>query len=64
MLLKKPRHKEESTNEKLRRVARHITNNQPFNTSANMKQVLEDVVTSTLRRYVKTLEPGTFARVD
>ena len=49
-LLKEPRHKEESTNEKLRRVARHITNNQPFNTSANMKKVLEDVVTSSFKK--------------
>ena len=50
MLLKKPRHKEESTKEKLSRVARHITNNQSFNTSANMKQVLEDVVTSSFKK--------------
>ena len=49
-LLKEPRHKEESTNEKLGRVARHLTNNQPFNTSANMKQVLEDVVTSSFKK--------------
>ena len=50
ILLKKPRHKEESTNEKLRRVARHFTNNQPSNTSINMKQVLEHVVTSSFKK--------------
>ena len=50
MLLKKPTHKEESTKEKLSRVARHITNNQSFNRSANMKQVLEDVVTSSFKK--------------
>lgn len=50
ILLKKPRHKEESTNEKLRRVARHFTNNQPSNTSVNMKQALEDIVTSGFKK--------------
>ena len=45
MPVNNPAQEEGSSKKTLQRVTRHITSNTPFNTSAHLKQVLEDVVT-------------------
>lgn len=50
------------SNKNLRRFARQI--NAPFNNSANLRHVLEDVVTSSFKKICQNQGIGMFAPVD
>ena len=51
--------KEDNSKMVLHRFTRQVTSNKPFENSTKIRLILR-----ALRRYVKTPEPGTFARVD